>query len=140
LKFKRYKITDELESFSKDVRSVQKTFDVNRLIVLRDELKLVEDEIGCLEAVLQENEQIQLIPNKLGDDQSHEHESMADQAEPVESTQETDVVYHCLELCVCLLEDVDLKVLAPQLQSLCEDFVSRLISTFSNSFLKSMID
>jgi hypothetical protein len=128
LKFKRYKITDELESFSKDVRSVQKTFDVNRLIVLRDELKLVEDEIVQLESVLKENEQIQLIPNRSNlHDKSQGPEPSIDDPDTINPAQEPDVIYHCLELCVCLLEDVDLKTLAPQLQSICDEFVSRVV-------------
>ena len=90
-----------------------------KLADLRDKLKATEEEIAKLQAELASIENIQLTPVV--------NEVKKPKEKRLDTSFELDNTYHCLQLSVCLLEDIEVKNLTPQLRELCDTLVSRFI-------------
>jgi len=133
LKFKRLNLKDEFDNLYKEMKNVDKNVDMNKLSELRVEIKLVEDELAQLQAQLTgasttttTNTNQTILPNSTT--MVNQNQTALQQTENNQPAQEStfdpvESAYHCLELAVCLLQDLDLKTLTPQLRSLCDNLI-----------------
>jgi condensin complex subunit 3 len=103
---------------------------MNKLSDLRVEIKSVEDELAQLQAQLTgastttTTASANLLNSASGVNQNQTAIQPAQDQPAQESTFDPiESAYHCLELAVCLLQDLDLKSLAPQLRSLCDTLI-----------------
>lgn len=117
LKFQRMNMKSELDSMFKDAMNVNNSVDMVKLGELREKLKVVEEEIVRLQAEVTAMENIQLIPAvPTASVQKEKHRQL-------DSSFELDNTFHCLQLSICLLEDVEIKTLTPQLRELFNSLV-----------------
>jgi hypothetical protein len=135
LKFKRLNLKDEFDNLYKDMKNVDKNVDMNKLSELRVEIKSVEDELAQLQAQLTgaatatttnaNSNQSTLVNTVTGVNQNQATIQQPEMNQPTEECtfDPVESAYHCLELAVCLLQDLDLKTLTPQLRSLCDNLI-----------------
>jgi condensin complex subunit 3 len=112
LKFQRFKLKDDFDNLYKEIKNVDKQIDMNKLSELRVQIKEVEDEIANLQ---NKQQNPQPAPAPVVEQQPVTEPSI--HFDPIESA------YHCLQISICLLQDMDLKQLTPQLRSLCDTLI-----------------
>jgi condensin complex subunit 3 len=124
LKFQRFKLKDDFDNLYKEIKNVDKQIDMNKLSELRSQIKEVEDEISQLQDQLTGRANAAVaLPTVVPSSST---------AAPVEPEPEFDPIesaFHCLQLAICLLQDVELKTLSPQLRSLCDNLILPNISS-----------
>ena len=101
LKIQRCKLQYEFGNISKDMKKIDKSFDMNKLTQLREEIKLIDEELKTIQAEVNgKSDVMDIPPQQQKQDQNNN---------VLDTSMELDTVYHCLQLSVCLLEDVELK-------------------------------
>lgn len=117
LKFQRFKLKDNFDNLYKEIKNVDKQIDMNLLSELRVQIKEVEEELANLQ-----NKQLNPTPLAA----VNPAPIIVEQSAPVEPSIHFDPIesaYHCLQISICLLQDMDLKQLTPQLRSLCDTLI-----------------
>ncbi len=129
LKFQRLKLKDDFDAIYKECRNVQKDLDLNRLAELRVEIKAKEDEIAQLQAQLNGGNSATAAPvpnppaTPVSNEKSASEPNQQQQTQAENTFDPIAVAHHCLKLAICLLRDPELKVLTPQIRSLCDTLI-----------------
>ena len=151
LKFKRLNLKDEFDTLYKEMKNMDKSVDVNKVSEVRVQIKECEDEIARLHALVLNDGQQPTPPTLVSAPSSRVSQATATSSatssnsggacETVSTNQEeqeqqaaaafdpVECAHHCLQLSLCLLQDVELRTLTPQLRSLCDTLVLANVSS-----------
>ncbi len=94
---------------------------MNKLAELRSQIKEIEEEISEVQSELTSTENILLAPAVIFNDIE---EPVKKNKKIIDKAMNFENIFHCLELAVCLLEDIELTTLTPQIRTLCDSLVS----------------
>jgi hypothetical protein len=119
----RYQLKDSFDNLYKEIKNVDANVDLNKLSELRTQIKDVEDEIALMEGYLKgdikrKNESIHGNTLELVEPVA---EADREDTQPVQDP--TECIIHCLNIAYCLLKDVSIVQITPQLRSLFDILV-----------------